>query len=106
MAKTEGLRGEDKFLPTKPEKIGMPVRPFLFTIDQISVMTQMTEDNLKRHYFHYEGRSIGAVRRELMVARNIAPPDAPPEWRIAEREFIRWMRFKGFRYYDRGTIVT
>lgn len=56
------------------------------------------------HYLYFEGRSIGARRRDLMIARNIAPPDQDPEWRVTEREFVRWMKTKGFRYYETGAV--
>jgi len=69
-------------------------------------MIDVKEDTIKRSYLYYEGRSVGSRRKDLMIARNVAPPDEKPDWRIAEREFVRWMRHKGFRYYERGTFST
>lgn len=97
-------RGQGISLPAA--KIGLPVRVFLFTIDQLSVMIDVKEETIKRSYLYYEGRSIGPRKKELMIARNIAPEGEKPDWRVAEREFIRWMRHKGFRYYDRGAFAT
>lgn len=97
-----GLRGQGVNLPSQANAVGMPPRVFLYTLDQIGVMLDLNETALARHVY-FEGRSVGARKRGYMIARNIAPPDAKPEWRIAEREFVRWMKFKGFRYYERGT---
>jgi hypothetical protein len=85
-------------------KIGLPPRPFLYTLDQICVLIELNLFNLKRDYIYFEGRSIGIKHPSLMSARNIAEPDQPPDWRVAERELIRWMRHKGWRYYDSGSF--
>ncbi len=84
--------------------VGLPPRPFLYTIDQISVILDVTEKIVAATYLFFEGRSTGTRNKHLMLARNIAPPDAKPDWRVAERELVRWMKTKGFRYYERGTI--
>lgn len=89
----------------RAEKIGLPPRPFLYTIDQISGILSIPVDALKQRYLYFENRSIGDQDRHLIAARNIAPPADRPDWRISEREFIRWMRLKGYRYYDRGYFV-
>lgn len=84
-------------------KVGLPPRPFLYTIDQIATILNLTEFEVNRRYLYFEGRTVGAKTRDQMVARNIAPANSAPEWRIAELELVRWMRRKGFRYYDRGS---
>jgi hypothetical protein len=56
-------------------------------------------------YVHLEGRTIGLPGRDQFIARNIAPDDKKPEWRVAEREFIRWLKRRGFKYYDRGSVT-
>lgn len=85
--------------PSAREKIGLPPRVFLYTLDQIAMMLNLEQTSLERGYIYFEGRSIGARPPTKMVARNIAPPDKNAEWRVTEREFIRWMRGRGFRYY-------
>lgn len=85
-----------------PNSVGLPVRAFLFTIDQISTMTNVDENTVKRHYLHFEGRALGPRPPAKMIARNIAPEGEKPDWRVAEREFLRWLRRQGFRVYDRG----
>lgn len=86
-------------------RYGLPVRPFLYTLDQISTLLDLSIQNLSKDYVFFEGRSSGLAPRVKMIARNIAPPEAKPEWRIAEREFIRWMKVKGFKYYERGVVT-
>lgn len=85
-------------------KVGLPTRPFLYTLDQISVLLDLSINTIQSSYVHFEGRSIGVAARDLIIARNIAPPEKTPDWRIAEQEFLRWLKRKGFKYYDRGFI--
>ena len=99
-----GKRGQGKALPPGGESFGIPTRVFLFTVDQLSVMLDLPDKYILENLLYLEGRSIGTAKRQLMQARNIAPADQKPEWRVAEREFIRWMRVKGFKYYDRGAV--
>ena len=98
-------RGVGAGLPVAHDKIGLPPRPFLYTVDQISVMLDLPEARIMQAYLYFEGRSIGSRKKDLMTARNIAPANERPDWRIAEREFVRWMRVKGFRYYDRSSFT-
>jgi hypothetical protein len=90
----------------KPDraKVGLPARPFLYTMDQISAILDVDIRTVATQYLYFEGRSTGVRDKHFMLARNIAPPDERPDWRVAERELIRWMRVKGFRYYERGTV--
>lgn len=99
------LRGSASNLPADPEKIGLPLRPFLFTMDQIGTMLALTSRQVESKYIYFEGRSTGSRRLDLMTARDIAPEGSKPEWRVAERELLRWLRKKGFRYYDRAVIT-
>lgn len=101
------MRGAGSALPANPEKVGMPLRPFLWTLDQIAVMLNVEEKTIRhgRGYLYYEGRSTGVRARDLMTARNIAPADQRPDWRVAEREFLRWLKVKGFKVYERGVVT-
>lgn len=89
-----------------PSHIGLPPRVFLYTVDQISVLTSISEKKLHISHIFHEGRDIGRRQAHELLARNIAPPEDKPDWRIAEKELIRWMRSKGFKYYDKGTITS
>lgn len=102
MGKNE--RGVGVALPSANKSVGMPNRVFLFTLDQLGMMLDLEEQYIATQYIYFEGRSIGSRKKNLMIARNIAPPDEKPDWRVAEREFIRWMRTKGFRHYERGAF--
>lgn len=84
--------------------VGLPARPFLYTIDQLAVILELREASIKQNYLYYEGRSIGVKSPDLLEAKDIAPPGAQwPDWRVAERELIRWMKRKGFRFYERAS---
>lgn len=85
--------------------MGLPVRAFLFTVDQLSTMLSVGEDTVKKDYLFYEGRQPGARPKSKMLARNIAPEGSKPEWRVAERELVRWLKSRGFRVYDRGWLT-
>lgn len=104
---SRGMRGEGVNLPANGEKaVGLPPRAFLYTLDQIGVMLDLSAKYIADQYVYFEGRSIGTKYRKLMVAVNIQQdPEKDPDWRVTEREFIRWMRVKGFRYYERGAFA-
>lgn len=92
-----------------PEDIyvtGPPTRVFLYTLDQVAYMLDMTPTTLKGSYVYFQGLSTGRGRKHLMVARDISAPDANrPEWRIAEPELFRWMKLKGFRFKQGRKLV-
>lgn len=85
--------------------VGLPIREFMYTTDQIAFMLEISEKNLKANYLFYEGRSVGVRPRDKLLAVDISPDDAArPEWRIAERILRSWMRHKGWKIYERGYI--
>lgn len=87
------------------KEVGLPVRPFMFTLDQIAYLLDLTERKLRQDYIHYQGRSVGVCPKDKLLAVDISPEDAPrPEWRVAEKHLKRWMRFKGWKIYDRGYV--
>lgn len=91
---------------THAEQIGLPPRPFLYTLDQIGVMTDLSIQALSALHVYFEGRSVGTRKPHQMVARNMNAGDslAKPDWRVLDKEFVRWMRAKGFKYYDGGVF--
>lgn len=105
---TEGYRrgAGEKVLPVTRERVGLPVRPFLFTLDQIATLLNVELKNLKSTKIFFEGRSTGATSVHLMIARNIAAPNETPDWRVAERELVRWMKLKRFRVYEVGVVTS
>jgi len=80
--------------------ITLPAKPFLYTLDQVAMILGMDEGTLARGYLYYAGRTSGVRKPGLLVARNINGPDKRPEWRIAEKELIRWMKHRGFRFTE------
>lgn len=76
--------------------VNLPPTSFLYTIDQICQLVGMDQTQAMRTIFYYHMRSTGIHSPHLMMARNIAPPNADPEWRVAQREFVRWLKLKGF----------
>jgi hypothetical protein len=96
-------RGRDVGLPVQRDKVGLPPRVFLYTLDQIATMLSVTVKTVGS-YLWYDGRSTGVKSVHLMIAHNIAHPTAKPEWRVAERELVRWLKLKGFKYYEFGAV--
>lgn len=84
----------------------IPPRFFLYTLDQIATVLAIDPKNLRANgYIFFEGRSTYAKKQGQMSARNIAPDDKPPVWRVLDTEFYRWMRYKGFKYYESGRFA-
>lgn len=84
--------------------MGLPPRLILYSMDQISTILDVPVSQLGMTYIYYDGRSIGVASKDVMIARNIAPAGEKLEWRVAEQELIRFLKRKGFRYYDRGFL--
>lgn len=97
-------RGVGVHLPVGHDSVGLPARVFLYTVDQLAVMLHVDEKTIHSQYLYHSGRDIGTVHKFYMLANNIAPPNEKPDWRVTEREFVRWMRHKGFKFYDRGVF--
>jgi hypothetical protein len=77
----------------------LPARSFLYTIDQIASLLSAKVSTVKG-WLHYENRSAGVRPTSRMKAVDIAPAGEAPEWRVEEREFIRWLKHKGIRIYS------
>ena len=84
----------------KLEKVGLPVLVFMFTIDQIASMLNVSEDTVRLVYLYYQGRSSGLKKRHHMMAINIAPEDENAAWRVSLEEYRRWLSRMGFRSGD------
>lgn len=80
------------------------MRPFLYTLDQISTLIQIPEPRLRVDFIHFDQRSVGYRPLDKMMARNIAPTGEKPEWRVNDRELARWLTRKGFKIYLRGWV--
>lgn len=87
---------------SSPAVVGLPVRPFLYSLDQIANILDMDLARLKSVYIFYHGRTVGAARSDFLAARDIAPHGKGPEWRVSEKELVRWMKRIGFRVHERS----
>lgn len=86
--------------------VGLPPKPFLYSLDQIADLISLPLDRLERELVWFAGRQTGPHFRGKLLARNIAAnAEQKPIWRVAERELLRWMKVKGFRVHDRGFIT-
>lgn len=77
-------------------RIAMPVRVFLYTLDQLAALLNVDEETLAARYLYFNGLSKGdqGIR---MMARNIEiDPKQSPRWRVAESEVMRYLVRKGF----------
>lgn len=86
-------------------QVGLPVKTFLYTLDQIAGMLNMRQDDVMQQYIHFDNRSLGAPPSKAMRARNIARDEDTPDWRVTEGEFIRWLRLMKIRVYEHGGAV-
>lgn len=91
--------------PDHPEKVGLPVVTFLYTLDQIASMLMMSEHQLASAHVYFHMRSTGAKRKDEMLARNIAKEGDKPDWRVPQAEFVRWLRLKGFKVHALGQVT-
>lgn len=85
------------------ESLGLPLKVFLYTLDQIADMLEINV-SASSPYIHWDRRSVGIPPKDRMVARNIAPQGKHPDWRIADMELRRWLKYRGFRIYERGYV--
>ncbi len=94
-------------IQARNEGFGLPPRPFLYTLDQVQgLLGYSSLAHMKKTLVHFDKLSNGATNKKKLLARNIAPDDAEKaEWRISERELIRWMRAHNFRLYQRRPFI-
>lgn len=86
--------------------VGFPPRIFLYTLDQVATCVGMTERSLRRNCIYFEGRSAGRRTKGLLIARNVAPPNEPADWRVAEAELVRWLKHKGFQFVMSSKLIS
>lgn len=81
-------------------KVGLPTKPFLYTLDQVAGLISVTEKTLKLQHVFFMGKDTGVPPTDRMKALNIRN-DTDPDWRISEKEFVRWLNHQGFHLYER-----
>lgn len=87
---------------TEREKVNLPPRIFLYTPDQIATLLSMRVQYVTQTLLFYDRREAGIRPKGRLIAVNIAPDGEPPEWRVQESELLRYLRYKGIKFYDRG----
>ncbi len=81
-------------------RMGLPIRPFHYSVDQIAEILSLSTNRVRVHYIYYEGRHTGLAPKDRMVAKNLNPTPGQVDWRVSEVEFIRWLKRQGYRIYD------
>ena len=80
---------------------GLPRRPIFYTEDQVAAMLSLPLEKLQGSYLWRVGRDSGVYRNSYLRAVKIPKPDRSiPEFRVAEGELIRWLRFHDLWIYD------
>ena len=74
--------------------IELPLKVFLYTLDQIAYMMDVTETSLKASIVYFQGRDMKRQHRTQLRAVNISSVNKSPEWRVAEDELIRWCKIR------------
>lgn len=87
-------------LNQKLTKVGLPGLVFMFTVDQIASMMNVSEDTIRSVYLYFQGRSTGIKRRHMMTAVNVAPENEKPNWRVSLEEYRLWLKRMGFKQSD------
>lgn len=82
------------------ESVGLPIRPFLYTLDQLCTVLGYGNAQALTPHLYFRGRSTGPPPRFVMVAQDIAAEGDRPEWRVPEAELLRWLRAKGFKVHE------
>lgn len=85
--------------------VGLPPQPFLYTLDQIAGCINRTTTTVAQ-YLHFAGVSPGRCPEDKMLAANLASVGQSADWRVADAELVRWLRFKGFKVYDAWSLAT
>jgi hypothetical protein len=85
--------------------VGIPIRPFMYTLDQVADMLNVPVPKLKRQYCYFEDIHTTAKPTSKMRVRNINPDQGEEkDWRIAESELYRWLKHMGFRVIERRSL--
>lgn len=65
-------------------------------------MLSLTIPYVKNTLLFYDRREPGLTPKTRLRAINIAPEGETPEWRVTERELIRYLRSRGVKFYETG----
>lgn len=82
--------------PINHQRVRLPAHPFFYTLDQVAIMLNLRVSALKLRVF-FVGRTSGRRTPTQLEAMNIAEPGKAPDWRIDERELLRWLAVHGYQ---------
>lgn len=91
--------------PMQREWVGLPPRPFMYTLDQIATLLSVPESRVRRDYCWYENREVGTMSPLKLKTVNVSPSVEAPDWRVSEQELIRWMKKRRLKYYERAWLA-
>lgn len=84
-----------------PNAVLLPARPFFYTLDQIELLLGKSEDQLAP-LLHLSGWSPGKRPLDKLLAVDLSPEESPvADWRVEEKEFLRWLRRRGMHIVER-----
>ena len=78
--------------------VNFPPREFMFTIQQVCLMLDVSRKYFDERVAFYRGRSVGRGGGRLRCV-NIAAADADPLWRVSETDLKLWLRRKGIAFH-------
>lgn len=81
-------------------EVHLPTREFLYTLDQIAIMLDLSRKDLIERLVYFRGREVRRRSRQMIEAVNIAPPEQKPIWRVPESGFRLWLRANRITYTD------
>lgn len=79
---------------TQRIRMGLPIRVFLYTDDQIADLLRLPLAKLRKESLWFDGREVGLPPGDKIRAVNIMAAGLTPQWRVAEDEFVRWLKHK------------
>lgn len=82
-------------MATKGIRIELPLREFLYTLDQLALILNISQNMLATQYVYFEGVSAG-TRTGRMSARDISQDPGRRDWRVAESSFRAFLRRRGW----------
>ena len=82
--------------PVTHSVVRLPAHPFFYTLDQVAILLSSSLTKLRQNVY-FVGRTSGPRNPTKLEAINIAEHGEKPDWRINERELIRWLGTKGQR---------
>ncbi|ADD80839.1 gp053 [Rhodococcus phage ReqiDocB7] len=88
------------------DAIELPLKTFMYTVDQIAYMFDISEKHLREKILFYVGREMKKQDPMMLRAINIRGLNEAAEWRVTEEELIRWCRKRKVNFYTSRHVQT